>query len=98
MVEAETAQAMELVRALCEKAREMSRRLAWLEREGAANRDAPREIAELRCDISHAQVLIDRLQRKYLIGDNHRAQRHPTGRPSQIARRELASAHRLGAG
>ena len=45
MVEAETAQAMELVRALCEKAREMSRRLAWLEREGAANRDAPREIA-----------------------------------------------------
>jgi hypothetical protein len=54
MVEAETAQAIGLVRALCEKVREMSSRLARLEREGAANRDASREIAELRCDISHA--------------------------------------------
>jgi hypothetical protein len=80
MVEAaDIAQATELVRALGDKVSEMCSRLARLERQDVANRNASRETAELRCDISHAQVLIDRLQRKYLAGDNHHAQPRPTG-------------------
>jgi hypothetical protein len=99
MVEAvDIAQAMELVRALGEEVSEMCSRLARLERQDVANRNASRETAELRCDISHAHVLIDRLQRKYLTGDNHHAQRRPTGNPSPVARRGLGSAHRRGAG
>jgi hypothetical protein len=88
MVEAaEIAQAMELVRALGDKVSQMCSQLARLDGQDVANRNASRESAELRCDISHAQVLIDRLQRKYLTGDNHHAQRRPSENPSRIAPR-----------
>jgi hypothetical protein len=64
-------QAMELTRALRVQLVEMTRRLAWLERQNVAGRkDRVRarriEAAELRRDLKEAQLHIDRLQRRYL--------------------------------
>lgn len=64
-------QAMEFARALSVQLGEMTKRLAWLARQDVAGRkDRIRarriEAAELRRDIKEAQLLIDRLQQRYL--------------------------------
>lgn len=84
MDERDADQAVELVRVLRDQLHKMTRQLAWLERidvTGTTSRPlAIRcEAAALRLDISEAQVLIDRLQRRYLDGDE-RTQQHPDGR------------------
>jgi len=68
----QVAQAVEFMRALRAQLGEMTARLAWIERQGAAGRSSREirvEAATLRRDISEAQAHIDRLQRRYLSGD-----------------------------
>ena len=70
------AQAVELVRALRDQLYEMTRRLAWLERQGVTGTNGQAsaircEAAALRLDINEAQILIDRLQRRYLNSDGY---------------------------
>jgi hypothetical protein len=60
------AQAMELIRALCDALDGMTRQLPWLEHGGAQL-----EAAALRQGINEAQILIDRLERCYLNGNRH---------------------------
>ncbi|OBI55957.1 hypothetical protein [Mycobacterium sp. E787] len=75
----DVAQAVELVRALREQLHAMSHRLAWLEDQevGTDGRASAirSEAGALRQDISEAQILIARLQRRYLNGhgNGHRA-------------------------
>lgn len=61
MGERDGAQAVELVRALCEVVDKMTRQLTWLEHGGARP-----EAAALRQDIHEAQTHIERLERRYL--------------------------------
>jgi hypothetical protein len=70
----DVAQAAELVGALRDQLREMTTKLAWVERQGVTGRNGRAcamrlEAAALRRDIKKAQVLIDRLQRRFLSGD-----------------------------
>jgi hypothetical protein len=79
-----TAQAVELVRALRHQLREMTAQLAWVESRDVTSTNgracATRlEAAALRRDIREAQVLIDRLQRRYLSGDEGTQQRAAGG-------------------
>jgi len=91
----ETAQAREFVRALRDRLHEMTTQLARIERQSLISTRARAcamrlEAASLRRDINEAQVLIDRLQRHYLDGDERPQQRPPndsqepwwTGKPS----------------
>ncbi|HUH70817.1 MAG TPA: hypothetical protein VLZ05_19245 [Mycobacterium sp.] len=78
------AQAVELIRALLHQLREMTSQLAWVERQDVTSRNGRAfamrmEAAALRRDIHEAEFLIDRLQRRYLNGDE-RTQQHPAGR------------------
>jgi hypothetical protein len=88
--EHDVAQAVELVRALCDQLHAMTRQLSRLERQGVTGTNGRalatirREAAALRRDISKAQFLIDRLQRCYLNG-NGRA--HPATKSSHRHRR-----------
>ena len=66
MGERDAAQAVELVRALCDALHEMTHQLTWLERRGAL-----REAAALRQDINEAQTHINRLQSRYLNRDRY---------------------------
>jgi hypothetical protein len=70
--ERDAAQAVELVRALCDKLGEMTYHLAWVEsRDVTTTSQAGTkrlEAAALRRDIAEAQRHIDRLQRRYLNG------------------------------
>jgi hypothetical protein len=66
MGESDAAQAVELVRALCEVLDKMTRQLAWLEQRGARL-----EAAARRQDVNEAQAHINRLQRRYLKDDKH---------------------------
>jgi hypothetical protein len=83
MGDCEVAQAVELVRALCDQPHQMTRQLAWVEsrdvtttgRESALGLEA----AALRRDIAEAQMHIDRLQRRYLSGDQRTQPRRPAG-------------------
>jgi hypothetical protein len=66
----QSAQAVEFIRALRVQLLEMNRRLAWIERQGVTRRDGRAramriEAAALGRDINEAQILIDRLQRRY---------------------------------
>jgi hypothetical protein len=69
MQDCDPAQARELIRALCDHLREMTRHLARID-----GRDAPGpignpmrlEASALRRDIAEAQMHVDRLQRRYL--------------------------------
>jgi hypothetical protein len=68
------AQAVELVRALRDQLLEMTYQLAWVERQDVSRTHGRAgamrlHAAALRRDIAEAQVLIDRLQRRYLSGD-----------------------------
>ena len=77
----DVAQAVELVRALRAQLVRMTGRLAWIERQDVTTRSNGRawamrvEVAALRRDINEAQILIDRLQRRYLNANKHNEQR-----------------------
>ncbi|MGB7871809.1 MAG: hypothetical protein WBM01_26710 [Mycobacterium sp.] len=71
-----TAQAVELVHALRHQLHKMTYQLGWVESQDVT-------AAALRRDIREAQVLIDRLQRRYLSG-NERTQQRPAGRQSRV--------------
>jgi hypothetical protein len=65
------AQAVELIRALREHVLKMTSQLAWIERQDVTGRNARAyamriEATALRRDINEAQILIDRLHRRYL--------------------------------
>jgi hypothetical protein len=67
--ERDDAQAVLLVRALCDVLHKMTQRLAWLESRDATGgweRAIRLEAAPLRRDISEARRHIDRLERRYL--------------------------------
>jgi hypothetical protein len=71
MSDHDTAQALEFVRALRHELHEMTTQLAWVERQEVTGRNARAcamrlEAAALRRDIREAQLLIDRLARRYL--------------------------------
>ena len=81
------AQAVELVRALRHQLCEMTAQLACVERQDVTRTNGRAhemrlEAAALRRDIREAQVLIDRLQRLYLSGDE-RTQQRPAGGQSR---------------
>ncbi len=81
------AQAVELIRALHYQLREMIVRLAWLESQDVTSSDGRAcemrmDAAALRRDIAEAQMHIDRLQRRYLSGDE-RTQQRPAGGQSR---------------
>jgi hypothetical protein len=83
----DVAQAAELVGALRDQLREMTTKLAWVERQGVTGRNGRAcamrlEAAALRRDIKKAQVLIDRLQRRFLSGDA--GPPPPERRPSRV--------------
>jgi hypothetical protein len=70
----QAAQAVEFIRTLRIQLREMTGQLAFIERQPVTRRNARAcvmrvEAAALRRDIAEARVLIDRLQRRYLTGD-----------------------------
>ena len=74
----DVAQAVELVRALRAQLLEMTGQLVWIERQDVTSRNGRAwamrvEAATLRRDITEAQILVDRLQRRYL-GDGGPAQ------------------------
>jgi hypothetical protein len=76
----EVAQALELVRAVRHELHEMTTELAWVERQEVTGRNGRAcamrmNAAALRRDIQEAQALIDRLQRRYLSGDERIQQR-----------------------
>jgi hypothetical protein len=78
----DVAQAVELVRALRDQLHEMTRRLVRLERQGVSGRNSCEsaircEAAALRLDISEAEILIDRLQRRYLNSERYAQRRGP---------------------
>jgi hypothetical protein len=79
----EVAQALELVRALRHQVHEMAAQLARVERQGVGRNGracAMRlEAAALRRGIREAQVLIDRLHRRYLSADEQTHQRSAGG-------------------
>jgi hypothetical protein len=67
-------QAVEFIRALRVQLHEMTNRLAWVERQDLTGRNGQAwriEAGALRCDIDEAQILIDRLQRRYLNANKH---------------------------
>jgi hypothetical protein len=87
MGDRDAAQAAELVRALRHQLHEITAQLARVERQGVTGRNGRAcamrlEAAALRRDIREAQVLIDRLQRRYLSGDE-RTQQRPAGGQSR---------------
>jgi hypothetical protein len=79
-----TSQAVELVRALRHQLREMTDQLACVERQDVTRINGRAcamrlEAAALRRDIRGAQVLIDRLRRRYLSVDERTLQRPAAG-------------------
>ena len=88
------AQAVELIRALRDQLHEMTQHLVRFERQGATATNGQAsairsETAALRRDINEAQILIGRLQRRYLNGDKQTPQR-PAGRqPLAMAGRRV---------
>src|SRR6516164_1634929 len=71
MSDHDTAQALEFVRALRHELHEMTAQLAWVERQEVTGTNGRAcamrlEAAALRRDIREAQLLIDRLARRYL--------------------------------
>ena len=82
-----TAQAVELVRALRHQLREMTAQLGCVEGQDVTRTNGRAcalrlEAAALRRDIREAQVLIGRLERRYLSGDE-RTQQRPVGGQSR---------------
>jgi hypothetical protein len=82
MDQRDAAQAVELVRALRHQLHDMTHQLVRLERQDATGTSSRAsaircEAAALRRDINEAQILIDRLQRRYLNSDGHAQRRRP---------------------
>jgi hypothetical protein len=80
MGDCKAAQAVELIRALRHQLHEMTTQLAWVESHDVTGTNGRAcamrmEAAALRRDIQEAQFLIDRLQRRYLNGDERTQQR-----------------------
>jgi hypothetical protein len=70
----DAAQAVEFIRALCAKRDEMAHQLAWVEQRtvnsaGSRASAMRSEAAALRGDINEANILINRLQRRYHVGE-----------------------------
>jgi hypothetical protein len=89
--ERDAAQAVELVRALCDQLHETTRRLARLECQGVTGTNGRAsaircEAAAPRRDINEAQILIDRLERRYLNANEHFRPRLPEQPRRSIAR------------
>ena len=87
MQDCDPAQARELIRALCDHLREMTRHLARTEGRavpGPNGNPMRLEAAVLRRDIAEAQMHVDRLQRLYLSG-NERIQQRPVGEQHRVA-------------
>jgi hypothetical protein len=94
--ERDAAQAVELVRALCDQLQEMTRQLARLERHRVTGTNGRAsalrcEAAALRRDINEAQILIGRLERHYLNGNGHAQRRLPQQPRRSVARRQPRS-------
>ena len=94
MQESDRAQAAQLVRALFDQLREMTAQLAWADSRnipGANGRATRLDAAALRRDIAEAQMHIDRLQRRYRLGEE-RLQQRPNGvqRPNGAQPRSMA--------
>ena len=89
MGDCDAAQAVELIRALCDQLREMTHHLAWVDSRDVTTTSqagAKRlEAAALRRDIAEAQMHIDRLQHRYFSGDTH-AQQGPAAGPPRAMR------------
>jgi hypothetical protein len=88
MQESDPAQAVQLVRALRDQLREMTAQLAWADSRnvpGPHGHATRLDAAALRRDIAEAQMHIDRLQRRYLIGDEPSRQR-----PAGVQHRAMA--------
>jgi len=86
MQDCDPAQAAELIRALCGHLREMTRHLAGIEGRyapGPNGHGLRLEAAALRRDIAEAQMHVDRLQRRYLSGEE-RIQQRPAGAQPRI--------------
>jgi hypothetical protein len=91
MQESDPAQAAQLVRALCDQLREMTAQLAWAESRnvpGPHGHATRLDAAALRRDIAEAQMHIDRLRRRYLLGDER-----PRQRPAGVQHRSMAYPH-----
>jgi hypothetical protein len=76
--ESDDAQAVLLIRTLCDLLHSMTQRLAWLESREATGswaRTIRLEAATLRRDINEARCHIDRLERRYLNTSVRRPQR-----------------------
>jgi hypothetical protein len=78
--ECQSVQAAEFIRALRAHLHGVTSRLAWIERHHVAGSDARAsamrtEAASLRREINEAQILIDRLQRRYPNADKHNERR-----------------------
>jgi hypothetical protein len=83
--ERNAAQAVELVRALCDQLHQMTRQLARLECQSVTGTNGRAsairsEAAALRRDINKAQLHIDRLERRYPNGNGHAQPRLPEQR------------------
>ena len=90
MGDSDAAQAVELIRALCDQLHKMTDQLAWVERQDVTRRNGRAcamrlQAAALRRDIRKAQVLIDRLQRRY-FSDDTRVQQGPAAGRSRAMR------------
>ena len=88
MQESDPAQAAQLVRALCDQLREMTAQLAWADARNVPgpNGHATRlDAAALRRDIAEAQMHIDRLQRRYRLGEERLQQRPNGAQPRSLA-------------
>jgi hypothetical protein len=90
--ERDAAQAAELVRALRDQLHQMTHQLVRLECQDVSGRSSRAsaircEAAALRRDIDEAQILIDRLQRRYLNSDGHAQPRRPAKQPRRSAAR-----------
>ena len=87
----QTAQAVQFIRALRHELDEMTTRLVWVERQGVTARNGRAcamrmEASALRRDIKQAQALIDRLQHRYLSGDEQIQERPPVRQPRAMPR------------
>jgi len=85
------AQAAELLRALHEQVHKMTQQLVRLERQHVTGTNSAAwairyQAAALRLEISEAQILIDRLERRYLNGDGHAQPRLPEQPRRSVAR------------